>query len=315
MCRNDAKICLMSEDLSSSESWINHMRRGEFELAWQFSDKILKSDINRNYEHLPRHYQCIWDGTPLNGKRVLIRCYHGLGDTLQFIRYAELVKEIASEVIVWAQPELLQLLQSVKGIDKLLPLHNGSPEVNFDVDVEIMELPHIFRTILSSIPIRIPYLRAEPMLLPGSALKVGLVWQAGNWDQSRNVPFSVLKPLFEIPDIDFFILQANAESAGWERGYGIYRGDFNLNAYASFVKGLDFLISVDSMPAHLAGALNVPVWLMIQEHADWRWMENREDSPWYPSMKLFRQQKQGDWQGVADKITKNLRLLQLKTIR
>lgn len=297
------------EDLSSSDTWINYMRRGEFAKAWLFSDNILKSGINRDYEHLPRHYQCIWNGSPLNDKRVLIRCYHGLGDTIQFIRYAEPVKEIASEVIVWCQPELIKLLNSVKGIDKILPLHNGTPDVTFDTDVEIMELPHVFRTTIFNIPSRIPYIYVDPTSTSKNFLKVGLVWQAGDWDQSRNISFSQLKPLFGIPDIEFYILQASAESAGWEEGYGVYPGDFNLYDFARFIKGLNLLITVDSMPAHLAGALDVPVWLMLQKQADWRWMENRDDSPWYPSMKLFRQEKQGNWKGVVQKIEENLHAL------
>jgi hypothetical protein len=99
--------------------------------------------------HWPRHLQYIWDGTPLAGKRVLVRCYHGLGDTLQFIRYAPLIKTIAREVIVLAQPALLPLLRTMRGIDRLLPLHNGAPDVEYDVDVESMKLPHIFRTTLA----------------------------------------------------------------------------------------------------------------------------------------------------------------------
>lgn len=290
------------EDLTTSDAWIECMRRGDFEKAWQFSDKVLKLRLNRDYENLPRHFQCIWDGSSLNGKRVLIRCYHGLGDTIQFIRYAKLVKEVASEVIVWAQPALLELLKTVNGIDKLLPLHDGIPEAEFDVDVEIMELPHIFRTTLDAIPSEIPYLHVNPRQITDEHLTVGLVWQAGDWDQSRNVPFDLFKSVFETNGIQFYILQAGPYAAGWESGLGIYPGELNLPEYAKVIKSLDLLISVDSMPAHLAGALNVPVWLLVKANADWRWMENRTDSPWYPSMRIFRQVKQGDWNEVIKNV-------------
>ncbi len=287
----------------SSETWMKAMRSGDFEKAWLFSDKVLASGINRDYQNLPRHFQSVWDGTPLNDKRVLIRCYHGLGDTIQFIRYAALVKQIAREVTVWAQPSLIDLLKTVKGIDRLLPLHDGTPEVKFDVDVEIMELPHVFRTTLSTLPVTVPYIYVEPLKLTSTSLpKIGLVWQAGDWDQSRNIPFSLLRPLFDVPGLEIFILQSNAKVAGWKEGLGIHPGEFKLFDYANVIKGLDLLISVDSMPAHLAGALNVPVWLMLQKQADWRWMENRSDSPWYPSMKIFRQEKQGEWETVMREV-------------
>lgn len=288
------------------------MRRGAFEEAWKFSDKILRSGLNRDYHNLPRHYQCIWDGTPLEGRRILIRCYHGLGDTIQFIRYAEMVKKIASEVIVWAQPKLLRLLESAGGIDRLLPLHNGVPETKYDVDVEVMELPHVFRTTLSTIPCKMPYLHAEPIYISGGKkknLSVGLVWQAGDWDRERSVPFPLIKQLLELKEIDFIILQDDAEEAGWHKGYGIHPGEASLYDHAGIMSSLDLMITVDSMPAHLAGALNVPVWLMLGTEADWRWMENRTDSPWYPSMKLFRQEDAGDWKHVVNRIKSELYIL------
>ncbi|HEX2936945.1 MAG TPA: glycosyltransferase family 9 protein [Bacteroidales bacterium] len=298
----------MLETLEGSDTWIWHMRHGAFEEAWKFSDKVIKSGINRDYLNTPRHYQCIWDGTPLNGKRVLVRCYHGLGDTIMFIRYTALLKEIASEVIVWAQPELLKLLTTAKGIDRLIPLHNGTPDVTYDIDIELMELPHAFRTTLSSIPSESPYLHVHPISLPNenSALKIGLVWQAGDWDQSRNIPFSIIKQLGEKKGTSFYILQYNPELAGWDKTFGIYPGKMKLLDYARFIHSLDLLISVDSMPAHLAGAVNTPVWLMLKKKADWRWMEDRTNSPWYPSMRLFRQPTEGAWETVIRKIKEEL---------
>ena len=286
--------------------WMQHMRQGEFEDAWKLSDKVLASGVNRD-PNLPRHYQCVWDGTPLHGKRVLVRCYHGLGDTIQFIRYIPKLKAIAAKVTVWAQPALLELLKTIPEIDELIALHDGSPEVEYDVDCEVMELPFIFRSTLETIPTRIPYLHADPIVLQEEAeLAVGLVWQAGDWNQARCLPFKALKPLADIPNIKLFILQANAEAAGWQPDFGVHPGEFNLTNYAGVIRGLDLLITVDSMPAHLAGALNVPVWTLLHGDPDWRWMNNRADSPWYPSMRLFRQGTNGTWETLIKDVAENL---------
>jgi len=288
--------------------WMRCMLSGEFEKAWQKTDKDLRARAGQPCWHLPRHFQYIWDGNPLEGKRVLVRCYHGLGDTIQFIRYMPLLKAVAAEVIVWAQRELLPLLETAQGIDQLLPLHDGTPEVAYDTDVEIMELPHIFRTTLATIPAHVPYLHVEPRFLSSAPeqLAVGVVWQAGNWDGRRSIPFSALAPLAAIPGVQLCILQGDAEWAGWQAGVGINPGALNLYEYARVVRGLDLLITVDSMPAHLAGALGVPVWTLLHADADWRWMQHRNDSPWYPTMRLFRQTQAGDWAGVVERLVEAL---------
>jgi hypothetical protein len=277
------------------------------------SDEVLRARAGKPCWHLPRHFQYCWDGSSLAGKRVLVRCYHGLGDTIQFIRYMPLLKAIAAEVIVWAQPPLLPLLETVEGIDQLLPLHDGKPEADFDADIEIMELPHIFRTTLATIPSHIPYLHVQPKALSpdNNQFRVGIVWQAGDWDEQRSIPFPLLAPLSEVPGINLYVLQANAADAGWQEGFGTNPGEFSLYEYARVLKGLDLLITVDSMPAHLAGALGVPVWTLLRAEADWRWMENRTDSPWYPTMRLFRQEQPGDWETVIGQAKAELEMLLL----
>lgn len=285
------------------------MRAGAFEDAWKLSDKVLAAGVNRN-PSLPRHYQCVWDGSPVDGKRVLVRCYHGLGDTIQFIRYAPLLKKLARQVIVWAQEPLLELLKTIPEIDLLLPLHDGKPEVEYDLDLEVMELPFIFRTSPETIPSQIPYLQAEPLKLSEEhKFNVGIVWQSGNWNQARCVPFNALLPLAELKNINLYILQGDAEKAGWKEGFGIHPGEFNLYNYARVIRGLDLMISADSMPAHLAGAMNVPVWTILHHEADWRWMDARPDSPWYPSMRLFRQQEEGNWEQIIGEIVQELQKL------
>jgi hypothetical protein len=284
--------------------WMHYMRSGAFEAAWACSYAMLQARAGKPCWHLPRHQQNIWDGSLLQGKRVLVRCYHGLGDTLQFIRYAPLLKAVATEVIVWAQPSLLPLLKTVQGIDRLLPLHNGTSEVEYDVDVEIMELPHIFRTTIDTIPSPASYIEVAPMPLSNDlqTFSIGLVWQAGNWDQRRSIPFPQLAPLAAVKGVQLYILQGDAPAAGWQEGFGIYPGAFDLYSYARVLRGINLLITVDSMPAHLAGAQGTPVWNLLHAEADWRWMEHREDSPWYPSMRLFRQQQQGNWERVIKKV-------------
>ena len=291
------------------ELWMDHMLKGKFEEAWKCSDAVLAARSGKPCWHLPRHMQYIWDGSPCAGKRVLVRCYHGLGDTIQFIRYIPLLKAAAAEVIVWAQPSLLPLLETVTGIDQLLPLHNSALDILYDMDVEIMELPHLFRSTLSTLPSAIPYLHADPAHLPPAQdqLTVGLVWKAGEWDERRSVPFSELGSLIAIPGLRFYILQAGASAAGWMKGSGIYPGEFELYEYARMVKAMDLLITVDSMPAHLAGALGVPVWTLLHNQADWRWMESRDDSPWYPTMRLFRQEHPGEWAPVIRRVEAALR--------
>src|SRR5215217_1693267 len=153
-------------DMEKNDEWIAAMRRGDFAAAWNISDELLRTHRPQDQENLPRWFQSVWDGSSVAGKRVLVRCYHGLGDTIQFIRYAALLKEVAAEVIVWAQPSLFPLLQTVRGIDRLLPLHDGSPDVGYDVDLELGELPYVFRTTLANVPAVVPYIFVEPALLP-----------------------------------------------------------------------------------------------------------------------------------------------------
>lgn len=162
------------------DPWTEAMLRGDFEEAWRVSDALMPALRDQDQRVFPRHLQNIWDGSSVVGKRVLVRCYHGLGDTIQFIRYASLLKSVAREVVVWVQPSLIPLLRSAKGIDRMLPLHDGAPEVEYDVDVELNELPYVFRTTVESIPAEVPYLHVEPApLTSANKIRVGLIWESG----------------------------------------------------------------------------------------------------------------------------------------
>jgi hypothetical protein len=285
------------------DRWLEHMRRGEFKAAWALSDAVLRARAGVLCWHLPRHQQYVWDGTPLDGKRVLVRCYHGLGDTIQFIRYAPLLKAIGATLLVWAQPALLPLLRTRRDIDWLLPLHDGTPEVAYDVEVEIMELPHAFRTTLATIPAEVPYLYVDPLPLPRAGrLAVGLVWRAGGWDARRSIPFARLAPLLDVPGLAWYILQRGPGLDERPAGFGILPDVRDLLAEARLIRGLDLVIAVDTMVAHLAGALGAPVWTLLPAQCDWRWLADRDDSPWYPSMRLFRQPRAGDWRTVIARV-------------
>jgi hypothetical protein len=287
---------------ATEDPWMRCMRCREFAAAWAISDAALRARAGVPCWHWPRHLQYIWDGTPLEGKRVLIRCYHGLVDTVQFIRYAPFVKRVAREVVVWAQPALLPLLRSAAVIDRLLPLHDGRPDVEYDVDFEIMELAHVFRSTLATLPVEVPYLHAPSATLPPTRMRrVGLVWSAGGWDERRSVPAGELAPLLACPGVEFHVLQRGAASR--ELPFGPAHcdsGSDNVETLASVMRALDLVITVDSFPAHLAGALGVRTWTLLHAEPDWRWMVGREDSPWYPTMRLFRQTSPGNWPGVFE---------------
>ena len=291
----------------SGNEWLECMRRGDFEAAWRISDVVLRQRAGEPCWHRPRHEQWIWKGGSLAGKRVLVRCYHGLGDTVHFIRYAPVLKRVAREVVVWAQPALLPLLETVEGIDELLPLHDGSPETGYDVDVELMELPHVFRTTLETIPNRVPYFRVPRREGVKGELAVGVTWRAGEWNRERWVPAGLVALLALVPGVRLYVLQDRASAGEWPEVCGPMLCPESLTALAEAIAMMDLVITVDTLAAHLAGALGVPTWTLLPKNADWRWMEGRSDSPWYPTMRLWRQETAGEWEPVMERVAGELR--------
>jgi hypothetical protein len=290
--------------------WMEHMHRGEFDQAWRNSDILLGRHLAAPpaATDVPRHQQVIWNGASLKDKRVLVRCYHGLGDTIQFIRYIPLLKAIAAQVTVWAQPTLIPLLSTACGIDRMIPLHDGTPDCDYEADVEVMELPYVFRTTVETIPARVPYFHLDAATLEDCRMKVGLVWRGGDWDPRRDMPFDLLTQLAEIQEISFYALQQEASAFDHhERFKRILPPGADALTTARLMRALELVISIDSMPAHLAGALGIRTWTLLQKNADWRWMSGRTDSPWYPTMRLFRQQQAGDWEPVVAQVKTELR--------
>ena len=290
---------VLLETEALGEAWLAAMRRGDFLAAWRVSDRVLAERRTAGpCFALPRHEQWVWDGRPLAGQRVLVRCYHGLGDTIQFARLLPRLAQIARRVAVWAQPALIPLLQTLPARLHVLPLHDGTPEVDYDVDIESMELAHALRISLATLPEAVPYLHVPPDPRLSPHFSVGLLARAGGWDPRRSVPTRQLAALARLPGVHAFSLQLDEPIPG---ACDISTAD--VWTLARRVQALDLVITVDTMLAHLAGALAVPTWLLLPAEADWRWMAERQDSPWYPTLRLFRQPAPGDWSSVLQAVT------------
>jgi ADP-heptose:LPS heptosyltransferase len=306
------ETAVMNGVLDAGGAWMRCMRRGDFEAAWRISDAVRRERAGQPCWDRPRHEQWIWNGESPAGKRVLVRCYHGLGDTVQFIRYAPILKSVAREVVVWAQPALLPLLETVPGIDELRPLHDGSPETEYDLDVELMELPHVFRTTLETIPNAVPYLRVPRGERIDGELAVGVTWRAGEWDRERWVPAGLVALLALVPGVRLYVLQDRASAGEWPEVCGPMLCPDSVTGLAEAIAMMDLVITVDTLTAHLAGALGVRTWTLLPKVADWRWMEERSDSPWYPTMTLWRQENAGEWEPVMERVARELRELAMK---
>jgi hypothetical protein len=297
-CYRRAVACGADPDLRIGERWRCAMASGDYASAWFESDRVLELRRGQSCSDRPPWERWVWDGRPLEGRNVLVRCWHGLGDTIQFARYLPHLAAHAHSVACELDPTLIPLFAaSLPAIDRWIPLGTSPP--HHDAAIESSELSHYFRTVPATIPAT-PYLfaAAPDKSRPDRPKRVGLVWRGGDWDTRRTLPFAALQPLLDLPGIDFVLLQrgpALAEAAG----SGLETvPDGDALATARTILTLDLVISIDTMVAHLAGALGAPVWTLLHMAPDWRWLEDREDSPWYPSMRLFRQHRTGMWNDV-----------------
>jgi hypothetical protein len=283
--------------------WFEAMRRGDFAAAWDISDAIIAARApDEQCWHLPRHEQWVWDGRPLDDQRVLVRCYHGLGDTIQFARFLRRLDVITRDTTVWAQAALLELLATLPGTRRLLPLHDGTPEVEYDVDIEIMELAHAFRATADSVGAYVPYFNVVADARPATTFAVGVAARAGDWDARRSIPADLMLRVAELPRLTLFNLQVDPPLTGIPD-----LSTPDVTELARRLRALDLVITPDTMLAHLAGALAVRTWTLLPADADWRWMSaDRTSSPWYPTMRLFRQRVPGDWSSVIDEVVDNL---------
>ncbi len=249
---------------------------------------------------LPYHLRHVWDGRPFDGQHVLVRCYHGLGDTLQFLRYVAPLRARAASVTLEAQPALIPILHEYQPI----PFDQAAPCPPFACDIEIMELAHALR--LPPTAVLPPYL--SPPSLAGlgreadqsrgeGVFRIGLCAQAGDWDRGRSVPLPLLTAALPSGTRPVRLQPDGADAAPWANPGPL--GD--LAETAALVCSVDLVITVDTMIAHLAGALGRPAWVLLKATADWRWMEGPRTA-WYPSLRLYRQRRPGDWSAPLDAI-------------
>jgi tetratricopeptide (TPR) repeat protein len=294
------------------------LMRGEFGEGWDEYEWRLRSSERKG----PRFPEIPWQGENLAGKHIYVQAEQGFGDTLQFARYMTPLAARAGRVTLRVHQQLVTLLrESLPGITVLGDRGDPAP---YQYDAVLMSLPRLFRTRLESIPAQVPYLHApadaatrwKKRLAGMGGLKIGVVW-AGNPehvnDTRRSVDLNLLAPLFAVPGTSFVSLQFGPRTADLKKLKGKSRiedlgaafGDFTDTAGA--MAALDLLITVDTSVAHLAGALGKPVWMLLPWITDWRWMLQREDNPWYPTMRLFRQARGGDWRDVIAPVTKALK--------
>jgi hypothetical protein len=292
------------------QDWIDAMRASDFERAWTINDRdLMRLRLPGVDKHSgPRHLQRIWRGEELRGQSVLVRCYHGLGDTIQFIRFMPALRAIAREVTVWCQPALLPLIAHADGVDRAVPLHDGVPDVEFDVDIEIMEVPHAIRVDRNQVAFRRPYLSLPPSTArfqrSGSGrAAVGLVWEVGAWDKRREIPAAELRRL-SVSEIDLYSLQLGP-GAAMARTIGAQDiSTTDICLLGQRMAQLDLVICVDTMIAHLAGALGLELWILLHADCDWRWPASGDRSIWYSTARLFRQRRPGDWRPVIEEVLK-----------
>jgi len=287
----------------------------EYEWRWKLRDygwlKALHGDFAQ-----PR-----WQGESLDGKTILVYAEQGLGDTMQFARFLPEVAARGGSIILAVQPPLVTLLSRLPGIT-VIPL-DRKPLPPFDVYLPLLSLPHLLNTHLEGIPAQIPYLNADPALVErwrarigGTGFKVGIVW-AGNptqrGDRLRSPHLAAMLPLFAVEGVDFISLQLGAGRADIAANplppnvldLGPEITDFDDTA--AIMASLDLVITSCTAPLHLAGALGIPVWALIPFAPHCFWMLDRTDSPWYPTLRLFRQEQAGhDWSGPTGRIAAEL---------
>ena len=305
--------------------------QGDFERGWaEYEWRWTQPDFGHR-----RFVQPAWDGSPLAGKTILLYAEQGIGDTLQFVRYVPLVQERGGRVILQCPLQLMKLLATLPGIERLVV--KDDPLSAFDVHAALLSLPAIFHTSLDNVPASVPYLQANADLIEhwrkelaksdvdyrtfasGPVFKIGITWQgnpAFKDDRYRSIPLARFERLASVPGVQLISLQ---KGPGIEQlqelgerfpildlGNRLDEDSGPFMDTAAVLKNIDLVISSDTALPHLAGALGVPVWVALPLVPDWRWLLEREDCPWYPTMRLFRQTKLGCWQNVFERIAETL---------
>lgn len=303
------------------ELGITLLRLGHFQQGWEEYEWRLKMRLHFDPKTFP--IQFFWKGENLKGKTIILICEQGIGDTLQFIRYAQLIKKNECHIILQARTELINLLSKISWIDKVITITDPIPP--FDYFCPLLSLPRLFKTDLTSIPADIPYIEIDPTLrtkwkklIPHKKkLQIGIVW-AGNpeyiHDKKRSCSLKCFSSLLDISNTIFYSLQKDEPTKelikhNEKNKIKIINLDPHLKDFTdttAAIEQLDLIISIDTAIAHLAGAIGKPVWTLLSYVADWRWLTDREDSPWYPTMRLFRQKRMENWKNVFERVKEAL---------
>jgi len=292
--------------------------RGDFARGWPLYEarSRLSSATKRPFT------QPMWDGSPLHGRRILIHAEQGFGDAVQFVRYAPLIAARGGEVVVECRPPLVEIFRRVREVREVVAADGPLPP--FDVHVPMLSQPLLFQTRRETIPAETPYLFADPargetwrqrLGDDRTRLRVGLSWAGSplnRRNRTRNVSLEMLLPILQTEGIDFFSLQAGEgpEETRLAAGTaGIIDHTSHIHDFAdtaALMSQLDLIITVDTAAAHLAGALGRRVWTLLPFVPDWRWGLQGEETPWYPTMQLFRQPSPGDWDSVIRNLAAEL---------
>jgi hypothetical protein len=305
----------------SAEATVNlgfiHLLQGDLPAGWAEYESRWKVGIGDDRSLVQRQ----WKGEPLGGERILLYAEQGFGDTLQFVRYVPLVAARGGQVVLEVQPQLRRLLSGTGGASQVMSRGETLPE--FTWQCPLLSLPLAFGTELQTIPAHVPYVypdstqvAAWQQRLQGNTRRIGLVWSGNptmDRDRLRSIPLELLVPLMKVPGTTFYSLQLGPGSEQVKqlppdvRLIDLAAELKDFADTAAIVANLDLVISVDTSVAHLAGAMGKPAWILLNKGCDWRWFLEREDSPWYPTARLFRQTTVGGWQEVVNRIEQALR--------
>ena len=310
----DAALAIKPDDLEARLGRARaNLLAGRYAAAWQDFRWRRHHPAWRAPDVAPGHD---WEGGTVDGQSVLLYGEQGLGDVIQFVRFAPLVAARGARVSLYCEPRLVGLLRRFPGVAEVVP--SDRPPPPNDWTCALMDVPGVLGTDLDSVPSKCPYLtpykRPCPLLPRADRFRVGIVWAgnpAHNLDRLRSCRLKEFAPLFELLGAEFVSFQVGPRArelrAGW-RELVHDPGDAlaDLEATADALMEVDLVITVDTMLAHLAGALGRPVWTLLAFAPDWRWMLGRSDTPWYPSMRLFRQAKPNDWAGVFREVRREL---------
>ncbi len=292
---------------------------GDFRAGWRAYESRWQG---RNLSTQRRNFGApLWLGEgALKGRTILLHAEQGFGDTLQFVRYAPLVAERGAKVVVEVQRELVRLLSGMPGIDAVIGRGESLP--SFDLHCPLLSLPLAFRTEPATIPAPVPYIQAanedirdwRPRL-PQDRPRIGVVWSGDpshDNDANRSIRLTTLAPLFDLPGVDFVSLQYKVRAedqaalADFSNLHCLADSFRDFADTAAVIASLDVVVSIDSAVAHLAGAMGKPLLVLLPLGADFRWLRERTDSPWYPSARLFRQTRFGDWDSVVENVRREL---------